>query len=79
MERAVIITGASGGIGQATARVFAAHGWNLVLGYNRNKERATTNHCFEKKHAEKTGNLNGKEKGKNHYDPMEKSNGRQRV
>ena len=40
MERAVIITGASGGIGQATARVFAAHGWNLVLGYNRNKERA---------------------------------------
>ena len=40
MERSVIITGASGGIGQATARIFASHGWNLILGYNKNKERA---------------------------------------
>ena len=40
MERSVIITGASGGIGRATARSFAARGWNLVLGYNKNKERA---------------------------------------
>ena len=40
MNRSVIITGASGGIGQATARVFASHGWSLILGYNKNREAA---------------------------------------
>ena len=38
--RAVIITGASGGIGQATARKFAANGWNVILGYYKNQAKA---------------------------------------
>lgn len=40
MNRSVIITGASGGIGQATARCFASHGWDLILGYYKNREAA---------------------------------------
>lgn len=40
MNKSVIITGASGGIGRATARVFAAHGWDMILGYHRNREGA---------------------------------------
>lgn len=40
MNKCVIITGASGGIGRETARVFAAHGWDLILGYCHNREGA---------------------------------------
>lgn len=36
----VLITGASGGIGAETARVFAAEGARLVLHYNSNREAA---------------------------------------
>jgi len=34
LRKTVIITGASGGIGNATAKVFAANGYNLALTYN---------------------------------------------
>lgn len=36
----VLITGASRGIGAATARLFAQRGWNVAVNYNKNKEAA---------------------------------------
>lgn len=38
MTRRVVVTGASSGIGEATARLFAAHGWEVV-GVARRAER----------------------------------------
>ena len=40
MAQTVFITGASRGIGAATARKFAAAGWSVALFYNRNKDKA---------------------------------------
>jgi NADP-dependent 3-hydroxy acid dehydrogenase YdfG len=40
MTRRVVVTGASSGIGEATARLFAAHGWE-VIGVARRAERLT--------------------------------------
>lgn len=40
MSRTVIITGASGGIGSATAILFAEKGWNVVMNYYRSAESA---------------------------------------
>ena len=40
MGKTVIITGASGGIGSATAILFAEKGWNDVLNYFRSAESA---------------------------------------
>lgn len=37
----VLVTGASGGIGAAVARVFAARNYGVALGYYRNKNAAT--------------------------------------
>ena len=38
MKKRVVVTGASSGIGEATARLFAAHGWEVV-GVARRAER----------------------------------------
>jgi 3-oxoacyl-[acyl-carrier protein] reductase len=38
--KTVLITGASGGIGGAAARLFAADGFNVVINYNKSREKA---------------------------------------
>ena len=49
MKKAVLITGVSGGIGQAIALKFAQNGWNIVATYNKNKiSREVVDFCQEK-------------------------------
>jgi len=36
----VLVTGASSGIGEATAKIFASRGYDVVIHYNQGKERA---------------------------------------
>jgi NAD(P)-dependent dehydrogenase (short-subunit alcohol dehydrogenase family) len=38
--KGVVVTGASGGIGAACARLFAAEGANVLVHYHRGEERA---------------------------------------
>ena len=40
MDKTVVITGSSGGIGSEIARVFAENGWNIGLMYNNSREDA---------------------------------------
>lgn len=40
MPQTVLITGASGGIGRATARLFAQNGYQVVIHYNQNQTEA---------------------------------------
>ena len=41
MNKTVLITGGSRGIGASTARVFAKNNYNVIINYNNNKEKAT--------------------------------------
>lgn len=50
MLKTVLITGASRGIGAATAEVFAENGWTVIINYNSSGEKALAL-------AEKTGGL----------------------
>lgn len=47
LRKTVIITGASGGIGLATAKKFASAGYNLALTYNKNKIDSKTFSDFD--------------------------------
>ena len=38
--KTLLITGASRGIGESIARAFSASGYNVVINYNKSKERA---------------------------------------
>lgn len=40
MEKTVLITGASRGIGASTAEIFASHGFHVILNYVQNQEKA---------------------------------------
>lgn len=40
LAKTVLITGASRGIGAATAEIFADNGYNVIINYNKNHERA---------------------------------------
>ena len=40
MKKTVLITGASRGIGAATAYCFAKEGYNVVVNYNKSREKA---------------------------------------
>lgn len=40
MEKSVVITGSSAGIGSETARVFAENGWNVGIMYNNSQDDA---------------------------------------
>lgn len=40
MSKTVVITGGAGGIGSATAELFAKNGYNTVIGYNTSKTEA---------------------------------------
>ena len=40
MNKTVVITGASGGIGKQIAKDFSKLGYNIVMGYNNSKEKA---------------------------------------
>ena len=40
MGSRVLITGASRGIGAATARLFAREGWDVAINYNRSRDEA---------------------------------------
>lgn len=42
MNKTVLITGATGGIGEALCREFAASGYNIILHYNSNEQKALT-------------------------------------
>ena len=42
MNKTVLITGATGGIGEALCREFAALGYNIILHYNSNEEKANS-------------------------------------
>jgi 3-hydroxy acid dehydrogenase/malonic semialdehyde reductase len=54
MSKIILITGASSGLGKATAEKFAAEGWNLILTARRKEKLAVVVNDIEKKYGVKT-------------------------
>jgi len=48
MSKIILITGASSGLGKATAEKFAAGGWDLILTARRKEQLATVASDIEK-------------------------------
>lgn len=57
MSKIILITGASSGLGKATAEKFAAEGWNLILTARRKEKLAVVVNNIEKKYGVKTLSL----------------------
>jgi len=57
MSKIILITGASSGLGKATAEKFAAEGWNLILTARRKEKLAVVVDDIEKKYGVKTLSL----------------------
>ncbi|MFN5986121.1 MAG: SDR family NAD(P)-dependent oxidoreductase [Chitinophagaceae bacterium] len=57
MSKIILITGASSGLGKATAEKFAAEGWNLILTARRKEKLAVVVNDIEKKYGVKTWSL----------------------
>lgn len=57
MSKIILITGASSGLGKATAEKFAAEGWNLILTARRKEKLAVVINDIEKKYGVKTLSL----------------------
>ena len=57
MSKIILITGASSGLGKATAEKFAAEGWNLILTERRKEKLAVVVNDIEKKYGVKTLSL----------------------
>jgi NADP-dependent 3-hydroxy acid dehydrogenase YdfG len=57
MSKIILITGASSGLGKATAEKFAAEGWNLILTARRKEKLAVVVNDIEKKYGVKTLSL----------------------
>ena len=57
MSKIILITGASSGLGKATAEKFAAGGWDLILTARRKEQLATVASDIEKKYGVKTLSL----------------------
>ena len=49
MSKIILITGASSGLGKATAEKFAAEGWNLILAARRKEKLAVVVNNIEKR------------------------------
>ena len=57
MSKIILITGASSGLGKATAEKFAAGGWDLILTARRKEQLATVASDIEKRYGVKTLSL----------------------
>lgn len=79
MKKTVLITGASRGIGASTAKVFASHGYNIVINYyNSEKEAKELSKTLEEKFHIKTylikADISNKEEIENMLESLKENN-----
>lgn len=78
MNKVVLITGASRGIGEATATIFAKNNYDIIINYQKEKEKAENlSHELEKKYKIKTlcikCDISSEEEVKNMFDLINKT------